>query len=106
MSKPLSFYGQINYTKLRNALKEGKIKAEWIDTRNGKELVVNANFWVKEEADQYNQNASIKLQNKTEFHEENAPYIGNFRYMLPSSQEATESNMKDLLNEEDEELNY
>lgn len=35
MAKPLSFYGQINYTQLKKALRSGHIKAQRIQTKNG-----------------------------------------------------------------------
>lgn len=102
MSKPLSFYGQINYTRLKNALKEGKVKAEWVETKNGKELMVNVNFWVKEEADQYNNNAALQLQNKPEFQEEYGAYVGNFKYKVPKTQEASQDSINHLVGDDDD----
>lgn len=103
--KPLSFYGQIDYTELKEALKAGKVQATWVDTQKGKRLMVNLNVWVKEEADQYQQNASIQLQHKVEFRSEKAPYIGNLKYQKPKVTEASQESITNEV-ENDDDLPY
>ncbi|MEI7486434.1 MAG: hypothetical protein WCJ72_03315 [Chryseobacterium sp.] len=106
-NKPLSFYGQIDYTELKEALKTGKVKASWVDFKTkGKRLMVDINVWVKEEADQYHNNASIQVQNKTEFQNENQAYIGNLKYKKPKVTEASAESVSNEVGDEDHDLPY
>ncbi|PWN67617.1 hypothetical protein [Chryseobacterium oncorhynchi] len=99
---PLSFYGQIDFTELQEALKTGKAKAAWVDLKKGRHLMVDINVWVKSEADQYNNNASIQVQNKTEFQGENQAYIGNLKYKKPKTTEASSESISQAMTEEDD----
>ncbi|AZA49559.1 hypothetical protein EG346_15850 [Chryseobacterium carnipullorum] len=107
-NKPLSFYGQIDYTELREALKTGKVKATWVEFKNkGKRLMVDINVWVKEEADQYQHNASIQVQNKEEFQSDNKAFIGNLKYKKPKAVEASPESVSDAVgSDEDDDLPY
>ncbi len=106
--KPLSFYGQIDYTELKEALISGKVKANWVELKKGKHLMVEVNVWVKDEADQYNNNASIQLQHKPEFQGESAPYIGNLKYKKPKATEASTDSINNTVGtaEDDDDLPY
>lgn len=109
MSKPLSFYGQLNYTKITKALKSGQIKAQRIQTKDGEEIVFDANFWVNAEADQFNNNASVQCQLKKEAYEagaKNPYYIGNFRYQIAKTTDATEEDIAKLVKDEDDDLAF
>lgn len=105
MPKPLSFYGQLNYTQIKAALKSGHIKAQRIQTKNGEEIVFSINVWVHEEADQYHNNAAIQMElTKIAFENnvKNSFYIGNLKYKAPTSKEATSADVNKATGEEDE----
>jgi len=105
MSKPLSFYGQLNFTKIKEALKSGHIKAQKIQTKEGEQIVFDYNFWVHEEADQYNNNAAVQMHLKKEAFEagvKNTYYIGNGRYQTPKVEDATEQDINNLVDDADE----
>lgn len=105
MSKPLSFYGQMNYTKMKKALKSGQIKAQRIQTKDGEEIVFDYNFWVHEEPDQYSNNAAVQMQLKKEAFEagvKNTFYIGNGRYQTPKVQDATVEDITKAVEEDDD----
>ena len=104
-NKPLSFYGQLDFTELQEALKTGKVKANWVDLKKGRHLMVDINVWVKDEADQYNNNAAIQVQNKSEFQNENQAYIGNLKYKKPKTAVASSESISDAV-AEDEDLPY
>lgn len=89
-----SFYGSIDYDKLLEALKSGKVKTFKSD--NGKRYV-NINFWVGDEADQYGNHASVSLPLKDEFKQEKikAVYIGNLKKSEPKITEATPQDFQD-----------
>lgn len=92
MAKPLSFYGQLNLTEINEALKSGHISAKKIQTKKGDQIVFDINVWVHEEADNFNNNASVQMQLKKEAFEanvQNTYYIGNLRYKTPTTTEAS-----------------
>ena len=105
-NKPLSFYGQIDYTELQEALKTGKVKASWVNLKKGKHLMVDINVWVKDEADQFNNNAAIQVQNKPEFQNENQAYIGNLKYKKPKAAEATAESISEAVGDDDDDFPY
>lgn len=93
MQKPLSFYGQLNFTQIKAALKSGHIKASRIQTKNGEEIVFDINVWVHDQADQYNNNAAVQMSLKKESFEANVKntfYIGNLKYQIPKVENATQ----------------
>lgn len=89
-----SFYGSIDYDKLLEALKSGKIKTHKTD--QGKRYV-NLNIWVNDEADQYGNHASVSLPLKDEYQEEKnkAVYVGNLKKNTPKITEATPQDFND-----------
>lgn len=91
---PQSFYGSINYDKLLEALKEGKVKT--FKTENGVRLV-NVNIWINDKPDQYDNDASISLPLKEEFHEDKkkAVYVGNLKKHEPKIEEAGAEDFND-----------
>lgn len=104
MSKPLSFYGQLNLTEINEALKSGHVQAQRIQTKKGEQIVFNVNIWVHDEADQFNNNASVQCQLKTEAFEagmKNTFYIGNLRFQIPKVKEATAEDITKAIDEED-----
>ncbi len=105
MSKPLSFYGQLNLTEINEALKSGHIKAQKIQTKKGEQIVFDVMVWVHEEADQFNNNASVQCSLKTESHQANVKntyYIGNLRYQIPKVETATDSDIAEAITEDDD----
>ena len=95
--KPLSFYGQINYTKLKAAMKSGHIKMQKIQTKEGEQIVFDVNVWVHEEADPYNNNASVQCSLKKEAFDNNVAntfYIGNLKYKEAKVSEVTPDKAK------------
>lgn len=91
-NKPLNFYGQINYTDLKAAMMSGKVKMQKVQTKEGEKIFVDVNVWVHDEADQYNNNASVQCALKKEAYEageKNTYYVGNLRYQSPKTTEAT-----------------
>lgn len=89
-----SYYGSINFDKLMEALKEGKVKT--FKTEKGVRLA-NVNIWINDEADQYGNHASISLPLKEEHQEEKmkAVYIGNLKKQPPKTTEATAEDFND-----------
>lgn len=105
MSKPLSFYGQLNFTEIKKALKSGHIKASKIQTKKGEQIVFDVNLWVHEEADQYNNNAAMQCSLKKESFEagvKNTFYIGNMRYQTPKENEVTADDISKAVPDEDD----
>ena len=41
--KPLSFYGQLNLTEIKEGLKTGNIKAQKIQTKKGEQIIFDIN---------------------------------------------------------------
>lgn len=98
-NKPLNFYGQINYTDLKTAMMSGKVKMQKVQTKDGEKIFVDVNVWVHDEADQYNNNASVQCALKKEAYEageKNTYYVGNLKYQSPKSTEVT---AQDIANE-------
>lgn len=109
MSKPLSFYGQLNFTEIKEALKSGHIKASRIQTRKGEQIVFDVNVWVHEEADEFNNNASIQCSLKRESYEANVKntfYIGNLRFQAPKVKDATVEDLTKAVADEDDDLPF
>lgn len=110
MATPLSFYGQINFTELKEALKSGHIKAQRIQTKKGEQIVFGVNVWVHSEADQFNNNAAIQMELHKEAFEnkvQNTFYIGNLRYKIPTSTEASAEDIGNAVgNNEDDDLPF
>ena len=104
MSKPTSFYGSINFTDLKEALKNNKVSAKRVSTQKGEKIFVDVNFWVKEEANQFGQNASLQVQFKKEFinDEEKKPYIGDFRFMASKESPLTAEDIAKETSDEDD----
>ena len=99
-NKPLSFYGQLNYTQIQAGLKSGHIKAQKIQTKDGEQIVFNINVWVHEEADQYHNNAAVQMELKKESFENNVKnsyYIGNLKYKVPTATEATAADINNAV---------
>ena len=106
--KPFNFYGQLNFTQIKKALKSGEIQAQKIQTKNGEEIVFAVNVWVNEEADQYNNNASVQCQLKKEAFEagvKNTHYIGNLKYQTPRTTEVNQDELNKLV-EDDDDLDF
>ena len=109
MSKPLSFYGQINYTKLKEAMKSGQIVGQKVQTKDGEQLFININVWVNEEADQYQNNASVQCQLTKEAYEakeKNTYYIGNLRYQKPNVTDASAEYIAKVTEDDDDGLPF
>lgn len=105
MSKPLSFFGQLNYTQIQAALKSGHIKAQRIQTKNGEEIVFGINVWVHDEADQYNNNAAVQVELSKEAYENNVKntyYIGNLKYKAPTAKDITADDISKVVNDDDD----
>ncbi|MDR7712475.1 hypothetical protein [Riemerella anatipestifer] len=96
MEKSRNFYGQINFDKLLEGVKSGKVKTQIVEKKDGSKFrAVNINVWVNDEP-KYNQDASISLQNKEEFQNEKNIYIGNLKYMTSKVTEATAEDFSDV----------
>lgn len=110
MSKPLSFYGQINYTDLRAAMQSGHVKVTKIQTNAGEKLFVDVNVWVHDEADQYNNNAAIQASLKKEAFQggiKNTYYVGNLKYQMPKTTVATDEDVaKAISGDDDDDLPF
>lgn len=109
MNKPQSLYGQLNFTEIKEALKSGKIKAQRIQTKKGEQIVFDVNVWMHEEADQFNNNASIQCSLKEEIYkagEKNPFYIGNLRFKAATATEATEKDIAGQVDEDDDDLPF
>ena len=109
MSKPLSLYGQLNFTEIKEALKSGKIKAQRIQTKKGEQIVFDVNVWVHEEADQYQNNASVQCQLKKEAFEageKNTFYIGNLRFQMPKVEDATSEDIAKAASDDEDDLPF
>ncbi len=107
MSKPLSFYGQLNFTEIKAALASGKIKAQKIQTQKGEQIVFDVNVWVNEEADQYNNNASVQMSLKKEVAQtgvKNTFYIGNLKYKQPTTENATQDDINKVVNDSEDDF--
>lgn len=91
-----SYYGSIDYNKLIEALKSGKVKT--FKTEQGKRYI-NINFWVNDKADQYGNHASVSLPLKDEFKEEKnkVVYIGNLKKSEPKTIEDNGDDFNDDL---------
>ena len=102
--KPLSFYGQLNLTEIKEGLKTGNIKAQKIQTKKGEQIIFDINVWVHGEADQYNNNASVQMQLKKEAFEggvKNTYYIGNLKYQESKVTEASQEEISKALDDDD-----
>lgn len=107
--KPLSFYGQLNYTEIMAALKSGMIKAQKIQTKKGEQIVFDVNVWVHEEADEYNNNASVQMSLTKEAFENNQKntfYIGNLKYKLPTAVSATNEDINKHIEESNDDFKF
>lgn len=73
-----SYYGSIDFDKLIESLKAGKLKT--FTTQKGKRLI-NVDVYVKDAPDQYGQIVSISCPLKDQFktQNENRIYIGNLK---------------------------
>ena len=95
-NKPLSFYGQINYTDLKAAMMSGHVKITKVQTKEGEKIFVDVNVWVHDEADQYHNNAAIQASLKKEAFEggvKNTFYVGNLKYQTPKTTVATDEDV-------------
>lgn len=104
----MSFYGQLNLTKIKAGLKSGHLKAQKIQTKEGEQVVFDVNVWVHGESDQYNNNASVQMQLKKEAFEggvKNTFYIGNLKYQEVKVTEASQEEIDDLL-KDDEDVDF
>lgn len=83
-----SYFGSIDYDKLLENLKQGKLKTYKSD--KGKRYI-NINVYIKDEPDQYGNNASISVPLKDEhkIEKEKRLYIGNLKKSEPRTQEAS-----------------
>lgn len=108
--KPLSFYGQINYTDLKAAMMSGHVKMQKVQTKDGEKIFVDVNLWVHEEADQFNNNAAIQASLKKEAFEngvKNTFYIGNLKYQTVKNTEATQEDVeKAVTGDDDDDLPF
>lgn len=108
-TKPLSFYGQLNFTQIKEALKSGHIKAQRIQTKNGEQIVFDINVWVHEEADQFNNNAAVQCSLQKEAFEanvNNSYYIGNLKYKVPKVENASQEDIDNSVGEDDDDLPF
>lgn len=102
MEKPLSMFGQLNFTEILAGLNSGQIKAQKIQTQKGEQIVFDVNLWVHQEADQFNNNASVQMCLKKEVAlagVKNPFYIGNLRYKQPTVTEATQEDINKIVND-------
>lgn len=102
MAKPLSFYGQINLSEIKNAMDSGHVVAKKITTKKGEQVVIDINVWVHDEADQYNNNAAVQMVLKKEAFEanvNNSYYIGNLKYKTPVSQEVPSNEASSVIDD-------
>lgn len=109
MPKQQSFYGQLNFTKIKEALKSGHIKAQRIQTKEGEQIVFDINVWVHDEPDQYSNNAAVQASLKKEAFEagvKNTFYLGNLRFQTPKVEDATEQDIAAAVPEEDDDLPF
>ncbi|CEN54447.1 hypothetical protein [Capnocytophaga canis] len=85
---PQHFYGSINFDKLMENLKTGKLKT--FVTENGIRLI-NVNIYIADQPDQYKKDGSISVPLKDEFKEEKfkSVFIGNLVRSTPIITEAT-----------------
>src|SRR5699024_2162599 len=109
MSNNRSFYGQLNWTKIKHALQSGKIRAQRIQTKHGEQIVFDVNVWVNQESDQYGQDASVQMQlTKEEFEakEKNPYYIGTLRFREATATDVSPEEMKGLAGGEEDDLPF
>ncbi|MFL9835019.1 hypothetical protein [Chryseobacterium terrae] len=109
-NKPLNFYGQINYTDLKAAMMSGKVKMQKVQTKDGEKIFVDVNVWVHDEADKYNNNASVQSALKKEAYEageKNTYYVGNLRYLTPKNTEISSEDVeKAFAGDDDDDLPF
>ncbi|HLS11784.1 MAG TPA: hypothetical protein VK050_06445 [Flavobacteriaceae bacterium] len=110
MSKNRSFYGQLNWTRIKYALQSGKIKAQRIQTKHGEQIFFDINVWVNDEPDQYGQDASVQMQLSKEAYEakeKNPYYIGNLKFREPTATDVSPEEIKNIVGgEEDDDLSF
>lgn len=89
-----SFYGRINYDKLLENLKSGKLKT--FKHENGTRYI-NVNVYINDEPDKYENDGSISSPLKEEYHQDNikSVFIGNLRKSTPKIQEANADDFQD-----------
>lgn len=108
MSNKTNFYGQINYTRLVEAMKSGKVAGKRIQTKNGPQVVVDINVWVHDEP-RFNQDASIQCQLNKEAYEAGEPnpfYIGDLKRSTPKVQDIAPDQMAGMVDEVDDDLPF
>lgn len=108
-NKPLSFFGQINYTDLKAAMTSGNVKMQKVQTKDGEKIFVDVNVWVHDEADQYNNNASVQCALKKEAYEagaKNTYYIGNLKYQTPKNTEATAEDIANIASDDEDDFKF
>lgn len=104
-----SFYGQLNWTRIREGLKTGKIKAQRIQTKHGEQIVFDINVWVNQEADKYGNDASVQMQltkEAFEAKEKNPYYIGNLRFREATATDVSPEEMQNLAGGEEDDLPF
>lgn len=94
-------YGSINYDALLKEIRTGKIQT--FVTDSGVRLV-NINVWVNDEPNNYDNDASIQLQLKSEHRGDKAPYIGNLRKYI--KKEPTPGSENNFPEGEDDDLPF
>lgn len=94
MANTRSLFGSINITDLAEAIKNKKAAVKKVQTQKGEKLFADVVIWIKDEADEFNNNASMQISFKKEFKDdpEKRPYVGNFKFMAGG---ATEANQND-----------
>lgn len=93
-----SYYGSIDYDKLLNDLKAGRLKTY----KNEKGTrYINVQVYLNDQPDQFGQHGSLAVPLKEEFHTEvagkkqNKLYIGNLKESTPKISEATAEDFQD-----------
>ncbi|WP_018676253.1 hypothetical protein [Riemerella columbina] len=89
-----SFYGSINYDKLLESLKTGKLKT--YKHENGTRYI-NVNIYISDEPDQYKNDGSISVPMKEEYHQDNirSVFVGNLKKSTPKVQDADAQDFQD-----------
>lgn len=89
-----SFYGSINYDKLLESLKSGKLKT--YKHENGTRYI-NVNIYIGDEPDQYKNDGSISVPLKEEYHQDNirSVFVGNLKKSTPKVQDADAQDFQD-----------
>lgn len=101
----MSFYGSLNLTEILAALKSKTASVQKIQTQKGEQIVFDINVWVHEEADQFNNNASVQISLNKEAYANKVPnklYIGNLKYRTPNAEDATAEDIEKLANDVNE----